>query len=146
MSQLNRRLTNKTFQTPELMQFFITMMLQARGFSSKMRLDLPPVPRHVLLGVLLHARRLKSPMPSTAGLRHDGRSAKFRQNDARFRLYRHRSLKVNTRFAAFFKIYQIIQLNFLKFGKFLQILQHLQIFAEFSPKLLIFQTDFLRKF
>ena len=40
--------------------------------------------------------------------RHDGRSAKFRQNVARFRLYRRRSLQVNTRFAAFCKIYQII--------------------------------------
>ena len=34
--------------------------------------------------------------------------AKFRQNVARFRLYRHRFLQENTRFAAFFKIYQII--------------------------------------
>ena len=42
------------------------------------------------------------------GRRHDGRSAKSRQNVARFRLYRHRSLQANTRFAAFFKIYQII--------------------------------------
>ena len=42
------------------------------------------------------------------GRRHDGRSAKFRQNVARFRLYRHRFLQENTRFAAFFKIYQII--------------------------------------
>ena len=34
--------------------------------------------------------------------------AKFRQNVARFRLYRHRFLQENMRFAAFFKIYQII--------------------------------------
>ena len=34
--------------------------------------------------------------------------ANFRQDFARFRLYRHRSLQANTRFAAFFKIYQII--------------------------------------
>ena len=33
---------------------------------------------------------------------------RFRQNVARFRLYRHRFLQVNRRFAAFFKIYQII--------------------------------------
>ena len=33
---------------------------------------------------------------------------KFRQNFARFRLYRRRSLQENMRFAAFFKIYQII--------------------------------------
>ena len=32
----------------------------------------------------------------------------FLQNFARFRLYRHRSLQLNARFAAFFKIYQII--------------------------------------
>ena len=46
-----------------------------------------------------------------------GRSAKFRQNIARFRLYRHRFLQENMRFAAFFKICQIIKLKFLKFGK-----------------------------
>ena len=43
--------------------------------------------------------------------------AQFRQNFARFRLYRRRSLQVNTRFAASFKIYQIIYLKILKFGK-----------------------------
>ena len=61
----------------------------------------------------------------------DGRSAKFQQDVARFRLYRHRFLQENTRFAAFFKIYQIIYLQFLKYGKILQILQHndLQIFC-----------------
>ena len=72
--------------------------------------------------------------------------AKFRQNGARFWLYRHRFLQENMRFAAFFKIYQIIKLKFLKFGKILQILRHLQNFAEFSRKLLICQTDFLLKF
>ena len=51
----------------------------------------------------------------------------IRQNVVRFRLYRHRFLQENMRFAAFFKIYQIIKLNFLKFGKILQILRHLQI-------------------
>ena len=63
--------------------------------------------------------------------------ANFWQNFARFRLYRHRSLQENTRFSAFFKIYQIIQLKILKFGTILQILQHLQFFAEFSRKLLM---------
>ena len=58
--------------------------------------------------------------------RHDGRSAKFRQNVARFRLYRLRILQENMRFAAFFKIYQILMLKFLKFGKLLQILRHLR--------------------
>ena len=71
--------------------------------------------------------------------------AKFRQNVARFRLYRHRFLQVNMRLAAFFKIYQILKLKFLKFGKILQILQYLQNFAEFSRKLLIFQTEFFAK-
>ena len=45
------------------------------------------------------------------------RLAKFRQNVARFRLYRLRFLQENMRFAAFFKIYQIFKLKFLKFGK-----------------------------
>ena len=71
---------------------------------------------------------------------------KFRQNVARFRLYRHRFLQGNTRFSAFFIIYQIIKLNFLKFGKILQILRHLQNFAEVSHKLQIFQAGFLLKF
>ena len=49
------------------------------------------------------------------------RLAKIRQNVARFRLYRLRFLQENTRFAAFFKIYQIIKLKFLKSGNILQI-------------------------
>ena len=40
------------------------------------------------------------------------RLAKFRQNVARFRLYRLRFLQENMRFAAFFKIYQIFKLKF----------------------------------
>ena len=59
------------------------------------------------------------------------RLAKFRQNVARFWLYRLRFLQENMRFAAFFKIYQILKLKFLKFQKFdknLQILRHLQFF------------------
>ena len=78
-------------------------------------------------------------------LRRPRRLAKFRQNVARFRLYRLRFLQENMRFAAFFKIYQILKLKFLKFDKF-KILQELQFFAEISRKLLFFQTDFLRKF
>ena len=54
------------------------------------------------------------------GRRHDGQSAKFRQNVARFRLYRLRFLQENMRFAAFFKIYQIHKLKFLKFCKFIK--------------------------
>ena len=59
----------------------------------------------------------------------DRRLAKFRQNVARFRLYRLRFLQENMRFAAFFKIYQILKLKFLKFDKILQILRHLQYFC-----------------
>ena len=47
----------------------------------------------------------------------------------RSRLYRNENLQENTRFSAFFKIYQIIQLKILKFGNILQILQHLQNFC-----------------
>ena len=57
------------------------------------------------------------------------RLAKFRQNVARFRLYRLRFLQENMRFAAFFKIYQILKLKFLKFDKILQNLRHLQFFC-----------------
>ena len=57
------------------------------------------------------------------------RLSKFRQNVARFRLYRLRFLQENIRFAAFFKIYQILKLKFLKFDKILQILRHLQFFC-----------------
>ena len=76
--------------------------------------------------------------------------SKFRQNFARFRLYRHRFLQEHLRFAAFFKIYQIITLKFsklilAKFCKFYDIMI-CKIFAEFSQKLLIFQTDSLRNF
>ena len=64
--------------------------------------------------------------PTTAPARPHGgdvrerRLAKFRQNVARFRLYRLRFLQENMRFAAFFKIYQILKLKFLKFDKILQ--------------------------
>ena len=51
-------------------------------------------------------------------------SANFRQNFACSRLYRHRSLQVNTRFAAFLKIYQIIKLTFF------EILQNFATFAK----------------
>ena len=42
------------------------------------------------------------------GCRNLPKICQFLANFARFRLYRHRSLQENTRFAAFFKIYQII--------------------------------------
>ena len=61
--------------------------------------------------------------------RHDGRSAKFRQNVARSRLCLHRSLQINTRFEIFFEIYQNILVKIVKFGNFLEILQHLPTFC-----------------
>ena len=54
---------------------------------------------------LLGARQLSGDV-------RERRLAKFRQNVARFRLYRLRFLQENMRFAAFFKIYQILKLKF----------------------------------
>ena len=55
----------------------------------------------------LHRRgRARLALPRAAGVQQF--LANFRQNFARFRLYWRRSLLPNTRFAAFFKIYQII--------------------------------------
>ena len=76
------------------------------------------------LGVLLH---LFLDVLAYVGTPAPARPA-ILQNVARFRLYRHRFLQENMRFAAFFKIYQIITLK-LKFGKILQILRHLQNFC-----------------
>ena len=77
--------------------------------------------------------------PATAAARADPRDfaartaeddprnfAKFRQNVVRIRLYRHRFLQENMRFAAFFEIYQIMQLHILKNGKIFQMFQHLE--------------------
>ena len=73
------------------------------------------------------------------GRRHDGRSAKFRHNVARFRLYRHRSLQVNMRFSWFFEIYKIINLQFWKFSNvfisFCKICKILPNFKNFSLKI-----------
>ena len=69
-----------------------------------------------------------------AGIRFGGdvrerRLAKFRQNVARFRLYRLRFLQENMRFAAFFKIYQILKVKFLKIDKILQISKHTEMYT-----------------
>ena len=45
---------------------------------------------------------------SMFGMENTGSYDEFRQNVVRFRLYRHRFLQENMRFAAFFIIYQII--------------------------------------
>ena len=52
--------------------------------------------------------RLRGPRDRRPGLGTPSTGARrpMRQNFARFRLYRRRSLQVNTRLAAFFKIYQ----------------------------------------
>ena len=80
---------------------------------------------------LRHRQRPGGLAPDFFGPRgvRERRLAKFRQNVARFRLYRLRFLQENMRFAAFFKIYQILKLKFLKFDKILQILRHLQFFC-----------------
>ena len=69
---------------------------------------------------------VQTPDKMAGGDVRERRLAKFRQNVARFRLYRLRFLQENMRFAAFFKIYQILKLKFLKFDNILQILRHLQ--------------------
>ena len=68
-------------------------------------------------------------VPAHGGDVRERRLAEFRQNVARFRLYRLRFLQENMRFAAFLKIYQIINLNFFNFGNILRILRHLQNFC-----------------
>ena len=83
--------------------------------------------------------------PPSDGRRHNGRSAKFRQNVARFRLYRHRFLQLNMRLSAFFKIYQIFKLKFLKFGKILQILRHLRNVCWIFTKIAVFSNRFFAK-
>ena len=50
--------------------------------------------------------------------------ATFRQNVARFRLYRSRSLQANTRFAAFFKIYLDVLAEFFEIWQNFANLQH----------------------
>ena len=86
------------------------------------------------------------------GLGRHGRErrlAKFRQNVARFRLYRLRFLQENMRFAAFFKIYQILKLTFLKFDKFckFEILRHLQLFLlKFHENCCSFKPIFCENF
>ena len=91
------------------------------------------------------ARRACGEPDSSRAPGHDGRSAKFRQNVARFRLYRHRFLQVNMRLSAFFKIYQIFKLTFLKFGNILQILRHLRNFCWIFTKIAVFSNRFFAK-
>ena len=83
--------------------------------------------------------------PASESVR-ERRLAKFRQNVARFRLYRLRFLQENMRFAAFFKIYQIFKLKFLKFDKILQILRHLHFLLNFHENCCFFKPFFFRKF
>ena len=70
-------------------------------------------------------RRSRTHVHPAAGARvGERRLAKFRKNVARFRLYRHRFLQVNTRFSAFFEIYKsitLILLNVATFGRSCQL-------------------------
>ena len=55
------------------------------------------------------SRGAKAPISGKIWLQFSlGAKPQFWQNLARFRLYRHRSLQVNTRFSTFFEIYKII--------------------------------------
>ena len=83
---------------------------------------LAPPPQEVRRGVEEHELEHGEHRCPGGGEVRERRLAKFRQNVARFRLYRLRFLQENMRFAAFFKIYQILKLKFLKFDKILQIL------------------------
>ena len=129
-------------------------MLQNAYFLAKIGADTAENEQH-LAEILPIGRRVadRCAVLELPGRFHIGTSpifGKFRQDVARFRLYRHRFLQEDMRCAAFFEIYQIIKLKFLKFGTILQILRHLQIFklffAEFAKKMLIFQTDFCENF
>ena len=85
--------------------------------------------------------------PLRGGDVRERRLAKFRQNVARFRLYRLRFLQENMRFAAFFKIYQILKLKFLKFDKFFSNFATFAIFLlKFHENCCFFKPIFLRKF
>ena len=93
----------------------------------------------------LDAARSAAQTSESVGDVRERRLAKFRQNVARFRLYRLRFLQENMRFAAFFKIYQILKLKFLKFDKILQILRHLQFFCWNFTKIAVFSNRFFAK-
>ena len=79
-------------------------------------------------------RKVHPPLKTAGGDVRERRLAKFRQNVARFRLYRLRFLQENMRFAAFFKIYQILKLKFLKFDNILQICKHTSHLWSTRPK------------
>ena len=102
-------------------------MLQNAYFLAKIGADTAENEQH-FAEILPIGRRVADRCPGGGDVR-ERRLAKFRQNVARFRLYRLRFLQENMRFAAFFKIYQILKLKFLKFDKILQILRHLQFFC-----------------
>ena len=71
-----------------------------------------------------------------------------RHNVARVRLYRHRSLQVNTRFSAFFRSTKLStpSSRHLKFDKMLQIfVESAHFLLKFLRKLMIFNPIFLLK-
>ena len=74
----------------------------AENGPSNVRQVTDEIRRNILVGARAHPRRLAERRPAaprlageTALERQVGRSAKFQQNFARFRLYRHRFLEVN---------------------------------------------------
>ena len=78
-----------------------------------------------------------SPWPGPrSARRHDGRSAKFRQNVARFRAYRYQYLQVNTRFQHFLHSTRLIYLT-----EILKIWQKFAKFATFAKFLLNFHEN-----
>ena len=105
---------------------------------------LPPQGHKNCSGVTLSDCSMTTDAPEEA--RGSGTLAVLRRrNVARFRLYRHRFLQLNMRFAAFFKIYQILKLKFLKFDKILQIFRHLHFFCWNFTKIAVFSNRFFAK-
>ena len=68
--------------------------------------------------------------------------AKFRQDVARFRLYRLRFFASKYAFCSIFQKLPDYLAEFFEIGRILQIFQHLHFFANFSRKLLIFKLIF----
>ena len=87
-----------------LRQGLRTMLMKKRPIGVSMAIVYKRAPEHAEVP----RQRLRELPPVGRAAAADVRSAKFRQNVARFQLYRHQFLQENMRFAAFFKIYPII--------------------------------------
>ena len=114
------RALNEAFSCTKLLKVLRTIFVRNfKPVDSELAANMPDVSAPPS-----RAHDLHPGVPLRGGDVRERRLTKFRQNVARFRLYRHRFLQQNMRFAAFFKIYQILKLKFLKFDKILQILRH----------------------